>query len=730
MIKVLNKYKYAMIIVIALMVMIVIIGASYQNYIKIQNKVIEIEQFQLLSLAETLAKSVENFFTNQQHNLEILSKNRTFIKDYNGFSADGTQKDLFKNLEDYYNIQSENIELIRLVKLEGTEIYAFPTTDYGDGILDDCQRVKLVQKPDVGEIYKESDKLYVNIYHPIYFEEKLDATLYIKVKINTIYQSLIAPVKAGEKGYASVKDSSGVLIMHPNTEDIGENVIEVRKNTYPDFDWSELTELVEKQKNKESGVGVYHSLWFTDNDQQRIKKFSAYAPANIGSDFWIVNISKDYLEVVSFLKNRTYTIVIINFLLLLVFLTFGLLFYKFTKDKAIIEKERALMIEVKALNEALELDITKRIKLESELLSSKNKFENIFESGSDCIFVISMNQSAQIIEVNHKVELSLGYTKEQLLSMSYYQISTQVSEDVYNALIQGIEINSGVTFEDELKGVNGKVIPVEINARIMNNENKMQIVMISRDITMKRLFDQEMEENKKREALMIYQSRLAAMGEMIGNIAHQWRQPLSGLAMIYNNIIDAYKYNELDEDYLKAQGVRHADLVKFMSSTIDDFRFFFDPKTEKRDFLISSVCDRTIDFLKETIRLNNIEVIVKLESDVLINGLPNQLSQVLFSIIKNAIDAIVQHNSSEKKICIAIEGRDEELLISIQDSGGGASKANVSRLFDAYFTTKDEQSGTGLGLYISKVIIEKNFKGNINAINKENGLCITISFPI
>ncbi|GAB6109692.1 ATP-binding protein [Fusibacter bizertensis] len=728
--KILDKYKYAMIVIIALIVMIVIIGVSYQNYVKIQNKVIEIEQFQLLSLAETLAKSVENFFTNQQHNLEILSKNRTFVKDYSGFSSDGNQEDLFKNLEDYYNIQSENIELIRLVKIDGTEIYSFPTTDYTNEILTDIQQIELKKLPDVGAIYNDAGKLFLNVYQPIYYKYELTAVLYIKIKVDTVYLNFIAPVKAGEKGYASVKDSDGTLIMHPNSYGIGEDIIEVRMRAYPDFDWSELAALVEKQKNKESGVGIYHSLWFTDNDQLRIKKFSAYAPANIGSDFWIVNISKDYLEVVSFLKNRTYTIVIVNFLLLLVFVTFGLLFYKFTKDKAIIEKERALIIEVKALNEALEYDISKRIKLESELISSKNKFENIFESGSDCIFVVSADRSAQILEVNYKVELSLGYSKEQLLTMSYFDISSRVQMDAYYKLVQDVDIKAGITFEDELHGIDDKVIPVEINARIMNNENQTQIVMISRDITMKRLFDKEMEENKKREALMIYQSRLAAMGEMIGNIAHQWRQPLSGLAMIYNNIIDAYKYDELDEAYLEAQGVRHADLVKFMSSTIDDFRFFFDPKTEKRDFLISSVSDRTLDFLKETIRLNNIEVTVKLENDVLINGLPNQLSQVLFSIIKNAIDAIVQNNTEEKKIFLDISRTDENLTMTILDSGGGVDTNFLPKLFDAYFTTKDEQTGTGLGLYISKVIIEKNFKGNINAANKENGLCITINFPI
>lgn len=711
-----EKLKTGFAVFLALLVMLVIVSASYQNYKKIQDNVIEIEQLQLLSLAETLSKSVENFFTYQLHNLEILTNSRSFIKDFQGVNSTNYAEDSFQNLEDYYTIQSESIELIRLVDLEGKEIYTYPVTDLSDHILVDLSRVEKGGIQDVGAIYKESDQLYVNVMHPILDGDTITAVLYTKVKLNTIYQSLVAPVKAGVKGYASIKDSSGVLIMHPNTEDIGENVIETRKSTYPNFDWSELELLVEKQKNKESGVGIYHSLWFTDNDQERVKKFSAYAPADIGTDFWIVNVSKDYLEVVSFLKERTYTIIIINFIIILTFVTTGFVYYRFRRDKALIDKERALLVKVKSLNE--------------ELTRSKNKFEKIFESGSDCIFVVSMDSNADILEVNTKAVNSLGYSKDFMYGKSYFDINSDIKRAQFLPILEDLETTENAIFEDVLIGFDGRKIPVEINARVMVNENQKQIVMISRDITMKKLFELEMEESKKKEALMIYQSRLAAMGEMIGSIAHQWRQPLSGISMIYNNLIDAYQYNELDEAFLLSQGQRHNELVQFMSSTIDDFRFFFDPKIETKDFLISTVMDRTLDFLKETIRLNNIEIDYMLDQDVLMHGRPNQLSQVLFTILKNANDALMDQVGTDRRIWIRISNSEGILTFTIEDSGGGTDPDNLDKLFDAYFTTKEAQNGTGLGLYISKVIVEKNFAGVIEAYNTENGLCVKIVMPL
>ncbi|MDK2866913.1 MAG: hypothetical protein PWP38_1228 [Clostridiales bacterium] len=725
------ELKSLIILIFSSVVMLIIVSASYLNYKAIQDNVVEIEQYQLLSQAQTLAKSIENFFTNQRHNLEILAKNRNFINDLKAFSESGesmndADKAQFQNIADYYVIQSDNIELIRIVDSEGTEIFSYPSTDYGQGIESDLTHVNSVQSTVTGDIYKENGYLYINVLEPVRIDGALEAVLYVKVKLDTIYYAMVAPVKAGDMGYASVKDSDGVLIMHPNREDIGVDVIEARVGAYPEFDWSELLTLIDKQKRGESGVGIYHSLWFTDNDQKRVKKFNAFAPAFIGNDFWVINISKDYEEVVSFLKQRTYAVMIVNFFIVLLYVTILFYAYRRKKDRALMEKERMLLTQVKSLNEELEEDIAKRIILEKELIMSRNKFQNIFQSGSDCIFVINTKDPGKIDEVNDKVVKSLEFEKTELLGKRYFDISSIVTEKYLEKLLEELKRNQNVMFEDTLKANHGKTIPVEINVRILEDEKAEQLVMISRDISIKKRYESEMEEKKRWEALMIYQSRLAAMGEMIGSIAHQWRQPLSGISMIFNNLEDAYHYNELDEDYLKKQGKRMQALVKYMSQTIDDFRFFFNPKNDREDFLISSVVDRTLEFLNESVRLNNIEIVYELEKDSLIYGRPNQLSQVLFSILKNAIDAIVISESDMRKIWIRILQDEDQLTIEIEDTGGGTAHENLLKIFDAYYTTKEAHNGTGLGLYISKVIVEKNFSGRIMAKNGQHGLCVTM----
>ncbi|MBF4695301.1 ATP-binding protein [Fusibacter ferrireducens] len=728
--KIKRQLKSVFILLIAIAVMVVIVLASYFNYRAVQDNVIEIEQSQLLSLSDTVADSLERFFVNQTHNLEILAKNRYFLSNYIAHQQGIVTEAAFQNIEDYYSIQSDNIELIRFLDNASEEIYTYPITDYGHGIESDLQKVYKLKKAIVGDIYKEQEKLYINILQPVITNGEISGVLYVKIKLETIYYAFIVPVKAGEKGYSSVKDSNGILIMHPNTKDIGVDVMEARTQAYPNFDWSELQALVEKQKRGESGVGVYHSLWFNDNLEKRVKKFSAYSPAHIGDDFWIVNVSKDYLEVVSFLKERTFNIIIINFFIILIFVTTLLYLYRIKKDQALIAKEHALLVKVKELNEELEADIDQRIVLEKKLIQSKNKFENIFEAGSDCIFVIDVGENAQIKEVNLKVTQSLDYSKEQLLQMHYQDISTYITPEKLNEIKADLLLNQSYMFEDVLKGSLGKKIPVEINIKPMASENANQMVMISRDITMKKRFEAEMMENKRKEALMIYQSRLAAMGEMIGSIAHQWRQPLSGISMIFNNIEDAYAFDELDATFLKNQGQRLQELIKYMSQTIDDFRFFFNPKNDKENFLMSKILDQTLDFLRESIRLNNIEVSMDLEKDILMLGRPNQLSQVLFGILKNAIDAIVLNNSERRKINVSCRETDDHMHLEIEDTGGGIPEEKLDQIFEMYYTTKEEHNGTGLGLYIAKVIVEKNFDGEIMAQNTPDGLSVVIKVPI
>lgn len=237
------------------------------------------------------------------------------------------------------------------------------------------------------------------------------------------------------------------------------------------------------------------------------------------------------------------------------------------------------------------------------------------------------------------------------------------------------------------------------------------------NIELENMFKKEVEENKKKEAFMIYHSRLAAMGQMIGNIAHQWRQPLNNLALILSNLQDDYKYSELSGEELEDSINKSKKIIKKMSQTIDDFRFFFKPYRNKKVFSIYKNILFTLDLMEENFKFNKIETSIDLVEDSEVYGYSSQYSQVIFNIINNSKDVFLERNIETKKIRIKIYRQNNMAVVEIRDNGGGIEEDILEKIFDPYFTTKSEGKGTGIGLYMSKTIIEKNMHGKIEFFN-------------
>ncbi|WP_425448374.1 ABC transporter substrate-binding protein [Dethiothermospora halolimnae] len=240
---------------------------------------------------------------------------------------------------------------------------------------------------------------------------------------------------------------------------------------------------------------------------------------------------------------------------------------------------------------------------------------------------------------------------------------------------------------------------------------------------------EEMAENKRKEAIIIYQARLAAMGEMIANIAHQWRQPLNSLGLILSNIEDAYRYNDLDDKYLNKTIGKSRRLIENMSQTIDDFRYFLSPKNQKESFIVYEKISAVLDLIEEKLKIKDINV--KFEKIEMTEGYgyPNQFSQAIFNVINNSIDALVSNNIKKKSIRIYIYEEENMVAIKINDNGGGIDNSIKDKIFDMYFTTKDKTKGTGLGLYMTKMIIENNMDGELSAQNIKDGLSMKIEIP-
>ncbi len=242
----------------------------------------------------------------------------------------------------------------------------------------------------------------------------------------------------------------------------------------------------------------------------------------------------------------------------------------------------------------------------------------------------------------------------------------------------------------------------------------------------------EVEKNREKDRVMFQQARFAAMGEMIANIAHQWRQPLSELNILLFKINRAYLDN-IDEKEFKKYYRSCKTVIKSMSNTIDDFRDFFKEDKYVKEFSVRNIVEEAITIMKETLKGNNIKIIFNNKNSIIKKGYPNELLQVILNILNNAKDALCLQNIQDKKIIILLDeyidkSKKEFVKISICDNGGGINKEIISKIFDPYFTTKHSSQGTGIGLYMSKKIIEQS-RGSIEAQNQENGICFIIKLP-
>jgi len=249
-------------------------------------------------------------------------------------------------------------------------------------------------------------------------------------------------------------------------------------------------------------------------------------------------------------------------------------------------------------------------------------------------------------------------------------------------------------------------------------------------VVLQEKIDKKVEEARQKDKLLIQQSRQAAMGEMIENIAHQWRQPLNQLSLIQNNIFIDYMLDKLDEKNMERYQEQSEKLMRYMTETIDDFRNFFQPDREKRSFDVCKAIRKTDALVASALHQHSIDVMIRCDVKTVAFGHENEFSQVILNILNNAKDVLVERRVKDPSVTIRIDKNSDHSLIEICDNGGGVDEAIVDRIFDPYFTTKFKSQGTGIGLYMSKMIIENSMDGKLGVYNKKEGACFTIRLPL
>ncbi|QKF81925.1 transporter substrate-binding domain-containing protein [Halarcobacter ebronensis] len=397
--------------------------------------------------------------------------------------------------------------------------------------------------------------------------------------------------------------------------------------------------------------------------------------------------------------------------------------------------------DLKKANEVIE-------KKTIELAKQKMLFETLYYKSADGVILIT---NGIFTDCNESILKILKLNKNEIINSTLEDISpilqpnNHFSKELVHVYIEKTLKDGVIDFEWVLTDGTHKNIWTEIVLTAIEIENKKVIHAVIRDITNRKILEQKLEdlnlnlekrveeEIKKNEIntqQLIQQNRLAQMGEMISMIAHQWRQPLSAIAATTNNLVLKMIIDDnLDRKYFEKELKLITNYSQYLSSTIDDFRNFFKSDKEKVEFELKDIIEKSISIIKTSMESNEIKIDENIEDEIYLYSYPSELQQVILNILKNAEDALCERKGKNRKIFISTLKEKNKVVISILDNGGGIDKNIIDKIFDPYFSTKNKKDGTGLGLYMSKIIINEHCKGSLKVSNYQNGALFSIELP-
>jgi len=369
------------------------------------------------------------------------------------------------------------------------------------------------------------------------------------------------------------------------------------------------------------------------------------------------------------------------------------------------------------------IDITNEYNANREIARVLSAFDR-----SD-ISILITDLSGSIGYVNPSWCKTTGYSKEELIGQNPRIVKSGDSSPQEYAKMWK-ELTSGRVWTSEVKNRAKDGSEFWEDSTIMPSFDSEGVIdgyiAFKLDITDKMHLREEL---KNQEELMISQSRHAAMGEMISMIAHQWRQPISVIAMDANNILVDIELDNVETQPLKNDVIDIIEQTKHLSQTIDDFRNFFKPNKIKDEVLVQDVYIEAYKVINKSLENNNIGVVNSFDSNTVISIYSRELLQVIINILKNAKEALEENREKNREILSTVSENNDTIVITICDNAGGVDEDIQEHIFEPYFSTKHEKNGTGLGLYMSKIIIEKHLNGTLRHSNRGDGSCFIIELP-
>ena len=679
--KSLKKEILSLLISFSVFITIVLGFISVINFYFSKLTIIEHNQKQILLQVESEA----NKFLNQIYNLsnylkENYEKNSTLLRNIVDTNPNISSILILDNkgyIEDFYATTNLNI-------YKG---FDYSKQDYFSEIKDNSDYWSNVFLSTVDEEASISYSFKAN-----------DRVIVLMIKLKELSEFIARFKNQDDTHMLKVFDKNGIVVLNPNNPDL----VLQRFNEKAEKVFTELIDMVSPYTFK-----IYYSKALNT------KQYGTYT--TIEKTGWKVVIRENYEDI---LKSLSELILGTVFILVLFIVLAVLISLKISKrifnsfddlqktTTNIADGNYTISVKESYYSEfnlllnsfnKMKIEIDRR---EDSLEASLHSFKTLFNSTME---IIVIHDQGICIDVNNvAIKFFKFKNKDQLIGKNLLDFV----DKNYKEMIKRNYMIDTLPYEFELI-VNGqKFICLAQDKFIELDNNRLKLTTLI-DIT----------ELKAKDRLLFQQSKMASMGEMIGNIAHQWRQPLSVISTCASGV----KFEKEMEVLTDARLYESLDLImentQYLSKTIDDFRNFFKADKDIEDFSINESIKKVLKLVKSSIQNHNIKVQTAFEEDLIINGFPNEFLQVIINIINNAKDVVVLNPVEERYIDIKTYIKDDYCFVEISDNGGGVDETIISKVFEPYFTTKHKSQGTGIGLYMSHQIIVEHMQGTISMKN-------------
>lgn len=394
-------------------------------------------------------------------------------------------------------------------------------------------------------------------------------------------------------------------------------------------------------------------------------------------------------------------------------------------------------------------DVTERERTREALDRERQRYRTLMEIAQDGIHLVDV--TGLLVEANEAFLTSLGLTRADVGRARIADWDVHFSAEALPAIMAEL-IRRPRVFPTRHRRTDGTIIDVEINAGGVELDGQVYVLASARDVSTRKAIELALatqsaelaalnaglaervqvavNELREKDRLLLLKSRQAAMGEAIGNVAHQWRQPLNALSLVLTNLRDAARYGELEAAQVEREVAEGLRLVQKMSSTINDFRDFFRPRREKVAFSATAELQEALRLFAGTFQQAGIACTLDGPApgqDIVLFGFPNEYSQVVLNLLTNAAQAIRASRRSQGRVVLRLRHHDGGGLLTVEDNGGGFAPGVRDRLFEPYFSTKE--GGTGIGLYMSRQIVTQSLGGRIEAREGPEGARFELWLP-